>query len=178
MKQTLLTEACLQNEIIRTKMWLIKFKTKKMKIMKNFITVALAALVISTAASAQKPIFGFNGGTAISSFREKGEGETYTADSRVGFTAGVVADIPLNKSVSFQPGLQFTKKGGADKGNIQGYDWNYTMTLNYIELPLNFLCKTKPRNTKFNAGGGPSMALGVSGKEKLDVAACGKRYKF
>ena len=120
MKQTLLTEACLQNEIIRTKMWLIKFKTKKMKIMKNFITVALAALVISTAASAQKPIFGFNGGTAISSFREKGEGETYTAESRVGFTAGVVADIPLNKSVSFQPGLQFTKKGGADKRQHTG----------------------------------------------------------
>ena len=58
MKQTLLTNACLPNEIIRTKMWLIKLKTKKMKIMKNVITVALAALVISTAASAQKPIFG------------------------------------------------------------------------------------------------------------------------
>ena len=54
---------------------------------------------------------------AISSFREKGEGETNTVESRVGFTSGVVADIPLSKSASFQPGLQFTQKGGADKDN-------------------------------------------------------------
>jgi hypothetical protein len=144
--------------------------TPKNYIMKTIITVAFSVLVFVTAGSAQKPTFGLNFGPTVSSFREKGEGETYTSGSQVGFTAGVVADVPLSKSVSFQPALQFTQKGGADKDNIAGYDWKYAMTLNYIELPLNFLYKTNSPKTRFFAGGGPSLAFGIGGKEKIDVA--------
>ncbi|HEY1872039.1 MAG TPA: porin family protein, partial [Chitinophagaceae bacterium] len=118
--------------------------------------------------SAQKATFGFSGGLTMSSYKTKSDGDTYTSKSKTGFTAGFVSDIPLSKSISLQPALQFTQKGGIDKETFDGEDYKMTITFNYLEVPVNIVYKTRSAKTKFYIGAGPSIALGLSGKGKVE----------
>jgi hypothetical protein len=134
--------------------------------MKKIITITASVLFLLTVATAQKATFGFNGGLTMSNYKIKGDGDTYTSKSKTGFTAGIITDIPLSKSISFQPALQFTQKGGVDKVS-DGIDYKLTLTMNYIEIPFNFLYKFNSSKTTFYIGGGPTLSYGISGTVKL-----------
>jgi hypothetical protein len=139
------------------------FQTKKSIKMKKIITIAVIASSFLTAASAQKTTFGFNGGVTMSSYKTKSDGETFTSKLRTGFSLGFVTDIPLSKSVSLQPALQYTQKGGVETGTQDYQDYKQTTTLNYLEIPVNLIYKTNSANTKFYIGAGPSIAFGING---------------
>jgi len=136
--------------------------------MKKIITIAIVASLFLTATSAQKTTFGFNGGLTMSSYKTKTDGDTYTSKSKTGFTAGIITDIPLGKSISLQPALQYTQKGGVEKETFDGYEYKSTVSLNYLELPVNLVYKTNSAHTKFYFGAGPSIALGLSGNAKME----------
>ena len=130
--------------------------------MKKFITIAVCAMLIFIEVHAQSPTFGVNAGFTLSSYTLKVEGEKSTSKSKVGFTGGVVAGLPLGGGVSFRPALNFTQMGGVLKES--GY--KSTTTMNFIELPLNFVYKVVAPASSFFAGLGPSLAYGISGKYK------------
>jgi len=113
---------------------------------------------------AQKASFGVTAGATLSSYKVTIESVSLTSDSRVGFTAGVVASCPIGQSFSFRPGLNYTQKGGKLSDDY-GKD---EITLNYLEVPLDFVYNTHSTKGKFFAGAGPSISLGLSGKEKFD----------
>ena len=59
------------------------------------------------------------------------------------FHAGVYADIPVSGVVSFEPGLQYSKKGYAIKGDLQinelkflGLNVGFQVQSHYIDMPL------------------------------------------
>ncbi|MEO8712054.1 MAG: porin family protein [Parafilimonas sp.] len=143
--------------------------------MKKIITLAAVIICILTAASAQKARFGFNGGLTLSSYKTKVEGETFTSKSKTGFTAGIFTDVTILKNLSFQPALQYTQKGGVDKESLLGDDYKLTLTMNYLEIPFNFLYKFNSANTRFYIGGGPVLSFGLSGQ--LKVSAGGEHDK-
>ena len=145
-----------------------QFQNKKLNKMKKIITITIVASVFSTAAFAQKATFGFNGGLTMSNYKTKGDDDTYTSKSKTGFTAGIVTDIPLSKSISFQPALRFTQKGGIEKENFFDEDYKLITTFNYIEVPANIIYKTNSAKTKFYIGAGPSIAFGLSGEGKVE----------
>jgi hypothetical protein len=140
------------------------FKHKKSNKMKKIITIAvIAASSFLTAASAQKTSFGFNGGITMSSYKTKSGDETFTSKLRTGFSLGFVTDIPLSKSVSLQPALQYTQKGGVETGTVDYQDYKQTTTFNYLDIPVNLIYKTNSAHTKFYIGAGPSVAFGING---------------
>ena len=121
------------------------------------VHIALFSLIIT---NAQNVKFGVTGGTSISSQKFKSSGISVSGDSKVGFTAGVLADLGLSQNFAFQPGLNFVQKGSKlTSGGVTA-----TQTLNYIELPLNLLYRTPAGSGKFFGGIGPVLGYGLGGK--------------
>jgi len=137
--------------------------------MKKIITITAAALFFVTAATAQKVTFGFNGGLIMSNYKTNIDGSAYSSKSMTGFTAGFLTDIPIAKKFSFQPAIQFTQKGGVEKESSDGMDYSLTLTMDYLEVPFNFLYKFNSPKTTFYIGAGPVFSYGLSGSVKLSM---------
>jgi hypothetical protein len=93
-----------------------------------FITCYVANAQIGLQAGA-----GFYGGSAKSS------GSTLKYRLKPGFTAGVVYGLHIGNNIRFIPSLNFTQKGGHYKESIEGESFEDKLTLNYLDLPLNFV---------------------------------------
>jgi len=113
---------------------------------------------------AQKSSLGFTAGTTFASYKAKNESISVTSKTKVGFTAGVISFIALDRHFSFMPALNFTQKGG----KLKEQSFTDKATFNYLELPLNFVYNTKSAKGKFFIGAGPSFAFGLSGKDKWE----------
>lgn len=124
----------------------------------------LCLLSISSFAQKAKSAFGINAGATFASYKVKSQDISLTSKTKVGFTAGVTASLPLGQSVSFRPSLNYTQKGGTYKQ--EGY--SDKTTLNYLELPLNIVYNTHSATGKFFIGAGPSLSFGLSGKDKYE----------
>ena len=125
--------------------------------------------VIGATAFSQNIKWGIQAGTAIASQQAKQSGITITSDSKVGFTLGVLSDISITDNFAFQPGLNFTQKGSKFNISDGGESMEATQTLNYVELPLNFLYHAPAGKGKFFAGLGPVVNYGISGKVKVKM---------
>ncbi|CAN5372016.1 hypothetical protein BH11BAC3_BH11BAC3_31820 [soil metagenome] len=93
--------------------------------------------------------------------------------SKIGFQVGATTIIPISKSFSFCPALQFTQKGyhTIEKSDPAGtYYWNRNVSLSYLELPLEVLyCINKNKATKIFIGTGPVASFGLFGKGKYNL---------
>ncbi len=133
------------------------------------ILLGCAFLTLMTAAFSQNARFGIQAGTAIASQQAKQSGVSITSDSKVGFTVGVLSDISITENFAFQPSLNFTQKGSKFNVNDGSESMEATQTLNYIELPLNFLYNAPAGKGKFFAGLGPVVNYGISGTAKVKM---------
>ena len=125
--------------------------------------------IISATAFSQDIKWGIQAGAAIASQQAKQSGITITSDSKIGFTLGVLSDISITDNFTFQPGLNFTQKGSKFSMTDGGESMESTQTLNYVELPLNFLYNAPAGKGKFFAGLGPVVNYGISGKVKVKM---------
>jgi hypothetical protein len=130
--------------------------------MKTTTTLLIAMVIGSITASAQTK-FGITAGATYANMKFKSGDVSVKNDYKLGFTAGVFADMTISKDFSFQPALNFTQKGTKDEGD--GY--SDKTTLNYLEVPLNFVYSFQPGNGLF-IGAGPSIAFGLSGQDKWE----------
>ena len=133
---------------------------------KIVLSVALIAGIV-TAVSAQTR-FGINAGAVLASLKGEEGGEEQELDSKIGITAGIRADVPLSENFRFRPGLNFVQKGGKEEFDFLGTQIKSTITLNYLELPLNFVYNAPAGNGKFFIGAGPVFGFGLSGKNKVE----------
>lgn len=78
---------------------------------------------------------------------------------KTGFSAGVNVAIPLGSGFYVQPGVDFTQKGTETENDIK-------TTLNYIDIPINFVYKPILGSGNLVLGFGPYLGFGVSGKVK------------
>src|ERR1035437_8045032 len=140
---------------------------------KLFILIVIAT--ISTGAFAE---FGITGGATFSSLKmeDKTAGSTnLTTDSKIGFTLGVFTDVPLSTNLNFRPGLNYTQKGGKITDTYGGVTYKTKTTLNYLELPLDFIYKA---TGGFFVGAGPSLAYLLSGKDKYSDGTADYKLKI
>ena len=126
--------------------------------------------LISASAFSQDVKFGIQAGTAIASQKAKASGISISSDGKVGFTVGAIADISLAENITFQPALNFTQKGSKFNISEGSESMESTQTLNYLELPFNFLYHAPAGNGKFFAGLGPVVNYGISGKAKVKMS--------
>ncbi|MDR0733511.1 MAG: PorT family protein [Dysgonamonadaceae bacterium] len=118
---------------------LIFFKMKK--VFKCLIfAVLFAATSVSVSADAR---FGARLGLPISSVKvsEKNSSSS-SSGSKVGFQVGILGELPIGESFSFQPEFLFTQGGGTlkDKGGSGDYKWEEknTFATGELQIPLNF----------------------------------------
>lgn len=133
---------------------------------KIILSVALIAGIV-TALSAQTR-FGINAGVVLANLKGEEAGEEQELDSKIGLTAGIRADVPLSENFRFRPGLNFVQKGGKEEFDFLGTQIKSTITLNYLELPLNFVYNADAGKGKFFIGAGPVFGFGLSGKTKFE----------
>jgi len=89
-----------------------------------------------------------------------------------GFHAGGLLDIGFD-SFSIQPGVLFSTKGGNSSASFSESLFGQTFkasskvktTLDYVELPLNFIYRLDAGDGNIFIGAGPYLGIGISGKE-------------
>jgi len=121
-----------------------------------------AAILIVALPSFSQVQFGAQLGANVANLKTDLSGLSLDTKSSFLAVAGVLAEIPMVSDFYFRPELNFIQKG-AKWENSSGKS---VVTLNYIELPLNFAYKINagPGNVYF--GLGPNLSFGISGKEK------------
>ena len=130
--------------------------------MKAIFCLLTSYILFMTCSNAQS--LGLTAGPAFSFYEISADNVSVTSDIKTGFSGGLVAHVPVSKYLSFRPELKYVQKGG--KLSEDGY--SDKLTLNYIELPVNFVFNTHSIKGMFFAGLGPSFNLGLSGKSKGD----------
>jgi len=94
------------------------------------------------------------------------------------FQVGIIGDKRLLPMLFIQPGILFTGKGSkTEQGDPNGNTW-YRAETNpfYIEIPVNLVLKSPTPLLRFFVGAGPYVAIGISGKNKVDGKFLGSTF--
>jgi hypothetical protein len=79
---------------------------------------------------------GVKGGLNLSNIYDT-KSENYEADAKFGFVLGGFLAIPIGPYLGFQPEVLFSQKGCRATGTAMGViDYEYTLTSNFIDVPL------------------------------------------
>jgi hypothetical protein len=131
--------------------------------MKHTTKLLLFLLAISfhQLINAQETRFAITAGASISNWTEKASGIKITTKSIAGFTGGFSAFVPVSTNLNIMTGLNVVQKGtgATDPGSSE----TETVKLTYLEVPINIVYTSNG----FFAGAGPSIAFGISGKDKF-----------
>jgi hypothetical protein len=143
---------------------------------KGIITGAFFLFLLSRPAFAQHTII--RGGINIANITTTNDGNIDKANSLSSFQAGILGDVRILPMLFFQPGILITGKGSkTEQGSTSGSTY-YRATSNpwYIEIPATFVLKTPTGATKFFAGAGPYLAIGIAGKNTADGKVLGTSF--
>lgn len=130
--------------------------------MKKAIYLFISLFLLMNYSFSQKASLGIHAGITLATFKASIEDVSVTSKTKAGISAGLNLVVPISKSFSFRPELNFVQKGGTMKEE----DYKETLTLNYIQVPLNFTYNMPTSSGSFFIGAGPSVNLGISGKDK------------
>lgn len=146
----------------------------KLKTLSLFTAFALAAGA-ATAQSAQ-----IKAGVNLANISITDDGSVDDARQLTSFHIGIVGDVSLgSKFLSLQPGIIFTGKGSRTQSGTSGSPTYSHQTFNpkYVEVPVNVVVKFPlGKESRLFAGAGPYVAMGVSGKNKIDGRFAGVDY--
>jgi len=131
--------------------------------MKQITMLVVLALFINGSVVGQKTRIGFQAGAALSNQRFTVENISGRGDTRLGITLGLMLDNSVAENIAFQTGVNFVSKGYKDKED----DYSETISLSYLEVPLNFMYRQSEQKGFF-VGAGPSLAVGINGRWKND----------
>ena len=145
---------------------------------KKIMLCAPIFLLFVIAAHAQKSSPILKGGVNLANVSVNNDGGVNDARNLTSFHVGVVADLELSSFLAIQPGLLFTGKGSKIQSGEEGDANFYRATSNpyYVEMPVNLVFKTPTGPTRFFAGAGPYVAVGVAGKNKVKGSVLGNSF--
>ncbi|KFF12058.1 PorT family protein [Chryseobacterium soli] len=137
------------------------------------VTASSLAFAQTTPTSSSNPVtFGVKGGMNVSSLSNGAD--LSDSKSKIGFNAGVFANIPLASSFSVQPEVIYNDLGSkvtrefSAAGNT--YKADYSRNLGYIAVPVMFQYNALP-NLYLEAG--PEFGFLVSAKDKFKSSTNG-----
>jgi hypothetical protein len=143
----------------------------------SLLFILLSGFLLNS--SAQKSSAILRAGVNLANVSINKDGNTDEANSLTSFQAGILGDLPLTSFLYVQPGILFTGKGSKTQIG-QPSDANYSRSeVNpyYIEIPVNVVLKAPlNKDSKFFAGAGPYVAMGVAGKRKLNYKIAGVSF--
>lgn len=129
--------------------------------MKYLFTIAAAALL---AVGAKAQSVSVRAGANFSNIIKTGD-SNFSTDFKPGFHAGLGIDIPIVPALSFAPEILYSQKGyKADYSSVLGGETKYSVTTNFIDVPI--LAKFKSGG--FNLHLGPQVSFLTSTTESWD----------
>ena len=140
----------------------------------KFFAIATAFLVIGFSSSAQVLRLGVN----LANVSITNDGDIDENKMLTSFQVGFSANLKIAPFLFFQPGILFTGKGSKTESGKTTDPNYYRATSNpyYAEVPVNFVFKTPTGPVKIFAGGGPYLAVGIAGKNKVDGKFLGTSF--
>ena len=126
--------------------------------MKIIITTLFAALLISSAATAQHANIGIKGG--VNAYTIKGDDDA-SFDTKVSFHLGLIGHIHISNQFALQPELVYSVQG--TQYTIAGQD--VKLNLNYINVPLIFQYMF---DNGFRLQAGPQLGFLASAKAAVN----------
>ncbi|HBV14454.1 porin family protein [Chryseobacterium carnipullorum] len=127
------------------------------------VTASSLAFAQQTPTTSSNPVtFGVKGGMNVSSL-SKDEGLD-DQKSKIGFNAGVFANIPIAESFSVQPEVLYSQYGEKSDYTLLGNKYSASTKLDYIAVPVMFQYNLIP-NLFVEAG--PEFGFLVSAKNKF-----------
>ena len=127
------------------------------------VLLLLGFLLVSPPQSAQAQEIGILGGLTFSDIT--GDEADEDLDRSMGFLGGAFFRMPLGSIITFQPEVQYVRKGA--EGDFTGGD--AAVKLSYIDVPL-FLSFGVPGNA-FHVLVGPTLSFEVGCEVDIDTAA-------
>jgi hypothetical protein len=135
-----------------------------------FISNTLMLQAQSTTIKSGGTSFGIRAGVNFTNINGKDINDNKLEnDMLTSFHVGINLEIPLGPQFYFQPGLLFTQKGAKNVVPFTGETVTSTISLSYIEMPLNLLFKPALVGGHLLLGFGPYVARGIAGKYTLDL---------
>lgn len=128
---------------------------------KNSITLALALMLISTAAFSQINI-GLRQGVAATTFSDKGN---LYQDNKITFsyTAGAFVTVPVIKSLAIQPEINYIRKGRSNETTELNTPIETDFMLHYLQVPVLLQYRNdqllEKSGSVFYINGGPYAAF-------------------
>jgi hypothetical protein len=142
--------------------FILFLKTKIVK--KLFSVIGLIILVLTSNAQGRKISFGVAAGIDVANMTFKANesnGDSHSANSRIGFKGYLFCDIPISELFSIQSELGYDGLGFKEnKGFVSPTDPGSTVQLNYATLSI--LPKIKIKGTGLSFFLGPSFGLLLS----------------
>lgn len=139
--------------------------------MKKLFVIALGLTALSLAfqsevkaqvATGDQTRFGFKAGANLMKVGELRFGDDdYGSDHKVGFQAGIYAELPLGSNFAFLPEATFIQKGGKVEATANGNNGKLETTLNYVDIPFMIGYRATPDLTIF---AGPQVSFLLSQK--------------
>lgn len=146
--------------------------------MKKLFFLILPLFILMTA-NAQKGRAILRGGLNLANVSITENGRIDDAKMLTSFQVGIIGDLSIADIVSLQPGILVTGKGTKSQDGDPS-DANYfraTTNPIYIEIPVNLVFKGPiGPGTKFFAGAGPYIAIGIAGKNKTEGKFLGAAF--
>jgi hypothetical protein len=151
-------------------------KKKVMVLCSSFLCLLF---VISANAQKSKSSAIIKGGVNFANISINDDGDVDDAKSLTSFQVGVIGDLYLLPILSLQPGIIFTGKGSkVQTGEESDASWmKSTTNPYYIEIPVNLVLKTPGTGTRFFAGAGPYLGIGIAGKRKMEGSIFGADFE-
>jgi Outer membrane protein beta-barrel domain len=136
---------------------------------KAFFILFVSVLCLQLPGLAQKSKVGVTAGFSISNMTDTFRVSSKTGKSLIGYTVGIVVDVPIGKSrFHFQPSLHFMQKG---KVLEESDTKKSSIALRYADVDLNFLYNTNGDKVNFFIGAGPSVGLPLPSKKVTKIGA-------
>ena len=129
--------------------------------------------------NAQKSSAILRGGLNLANVSITDNGKVDDAKMLASFQVGIIGDVNVSDFFAIQPGILVTGKGSKTQDGDPS-DANYfkaTTNPIYIEIPVNFVFKGPiSKDSKFFAGAGPYLAIGIAGKNKTEGKFLGTAF--
>ncbi len=110
-------------------------KSMKLMLATAALSAGMLAATVSDSFGQGRPRVGIKGGLNASSLFYNTDGANNKKE-RIGFHAGVFAQIPAGEFFAIQPELLYITKGASADYNVLGFNGNNSFNLNYAELPV------------------------------------------
>ncbi len=140
--------------------------------MKKFLLFSIVAIFTVQGISAQETKiddvsgihFGFKVGVNRSNIYDS-KSQNFSDKAKLGFAGGAFLAIPFGKYFGIQPEVLFSQKGFKASGEVLGQPYNFTRTLNFIDVPIFLAIKPFSFVTIL---AGPQLSYLTSQKDAFD----------